>query len=214
MLALILVRKLRPMIIGSLSGWLMLLGMMARPRATSSRTNSGVMSFWMLAPKRLARMLLQQVRLADRLDALVLADRDELHLRRDDAAARVVHLRDVGAGDARDAAAGAARKRTASSCGSCLAARGRTRTTGPASTSVSPRSAIHCARSGARPRAEVDVRVGIGVRAGGVVDRERRVVLAAEHASACAPARSRASARGCRDASLRRGSCASRGSGG
>ena len=51
MLALILTRKLRPMIIGSLSGWLMLLGMMARPRATSSRTNSGVMNFWMLAPK-------------------------------------------------------------------------------------------------------------------------------------------------------------------
>ena len=30
------------MIIGSVSGWLMLAGMMARPRATSSRTNSGV----------------------------------------------------------------------------------------------------------------------------------------------------------------------------
>ena len=35
MLALILTRKLRPMIIGSLSGWLMLFGMMARPRAIS-----------------------------------------------------------------------------------------------------------------------------------------------------------------------------------
>ncbi len=43
MLALIFTRKLRPMIIGSLSGWLMFAGMMARPRATSSRTNSGVM---------------------------------------------------------------------------------------------------------------------------------------------------------------------------
>src|SRR5438270_8399111 len=42
MLALIFTRKLRPMIIGSLSGWLMFAGMMARPRATSSRTNSGV----------------------------------------------------------------------------------------------------------------------------------------------------------------------------
>jgi hypothetical protein len=51
MLALILVRKLRPMIIGSLSGWLMLFGMMARPRATSLRTNSGVISSGMLAPK-------------------------------------------------------------------------------------------------------------------------------------------------------------------
>ena len=35
MLALIFTRKLRPMIIGSDSGWLMLAGMMARPRATS-----------------------------------------------------------------------------------------------------------------------------------------------------------------------------------
>ena len=51
MLALILVRKLRPMIIGSLSGWLMLHGMIARPRATSSRTNSGVMTRGIIAPK-------------------------------------------------------------------------------------------------------------------------------------------------------------------
>src|SRR6201985_1648576 len=43
-LALILVRKLRPMIIGSNSPWLMLQGMMARPRAISLRTNSGVMN--------------------------------------------------------------------------------------------------------------------------------------------------------------------------
>ncbi len=51
MLALIFTRKLRPMIIGSVSGWLMLAGMMARPRATSSRTNSGVISSGMAAPK-------------------------------------------------------------------------------------------------------------------------------------------------------------------
>src|SRR3989442_7037595 len=44
MLALILTRKLRPMIIGSSSGWLMLAGMMARPAATSERTNSGAIS--------------------------------------------------------------------------------------------------------------------------------------------------------------------------
>ena len=41
MLALIFTRKFRPMIIGSDSGWLTLLGMMARPRATSERTCSG-----------------------------------------------------------------------------------------------------------------------------------------------------------------------------
>src|SRR5215213_5144766 len=50
-LALILTRKLRPMIIGSISGWLMLAGMMARPRAISSRTNSGVTWSGMDAPK-------------------------------------------------------------------------------------------------------------------------------------------------------------------
>ena len=50
MLALIFTRKLRPMIIGSISGWLMLAGMMARPRATSSRTNSGVMTSGITAP--------------------------------------------------------------------------------------------------------------------------------------------------------------------
>src|SRR5256885_6084866 len=50
-LALILTRKLRPIAIGSDSGWLMLLGMIARPRATSSRTNSGVTKSGMAAPK-------------------------------------------------------------------------------------------------------------------------------------------------------------------
>jgi hypothetical protein len=51
MLALIFTRKFRPMIIGSVSGWLTLAGMMARPRATSSRTNSGVTWSGMAAPK-------------------------------------------------------------------------------------------------------------------------------------------------------------------
>ena len=40
MFALIFTRKLRPMIIGSSSGWLMLAGMIARPRAISLRTKS------------------------------------------------------------------------------------------------------------------------------------------------------------------------------
>src|SRR3989442_12120907 len=52
MLALIFTRKLRPMIIGSDSGWLMFAGMMARLAATSSRTNSGVMTFGMRWGKR------------------------------------------------------------------------------------------------------------------------------------------------------------------
>ncbi len=50
MLALIFTRKLRPMIIGSLSGWLTFDGMIARPRATSSRTNSGVITEGIAAP--------------------------------------------------------------------------------------------------------------------------------------------------------------------
>src|SRR5207248_8727471 len=51
MLALIFTRKLRPMIIGSSSGWLILAGIIARPRATSDRTNSGVISEGIDAPK-------------------------------------------------------------------------------------------------------------------------------------------------------------------
>ena len=43
MLALTLTANALPMIIGSLSGWLWLAGMIARPRATSSRTNSAGM---------------------------------------------------------------------------------------------------------------------------------------------------------------------------
>src|SRR3970040_1559298 len=45
MLALILTRKLRPMIIGSISGWLMLAGMMARARATLVGAQFGVLAF-------------------------------------------------------------------------------------------------------------------------------------------------------------------------
>src|ERR1051325_5179827 len=50
MLALTLTRKLRPMTIGSDSGWLTFAGMMARPRATSQRTNSGVTNSGSEAP--------------------------------------------------------------------------------------------------------------------------------------------------------------------
>lgn len=52
MLAFIFTKKLRPTIMGSLSGWLILFGMIARPAATSLRTNSGViLLFGVLAPK-------------------------------------------------------------------------------------------------------------------------------------------------------------------
>ena len=110
MLALIFTRKLRPMIIGSDSGWLMLAGMMARPAATSSRTNSGVITRGMRCGKRRKTDGVQSelwspgsaisagpgcwwrrsLRVRHRLgrtfpfEALILADGDELHFRRDD----------------------------------------------------------------------------------------------------------------------------------
>ncbi len=53
MLALIFTRKLRPMIIGSSSRWLRLAGRIARPRAISSSTNSGL-TFSRSATKRIS----------------------------------------------------------------------------------------------------------------------------------------------------------------
>src|SRR3546814_14811605 len=44
MLALILTRHLRPIALGSASGWLLFLGLLARPRAPSSPPTSGVPS--------------------------------------------------------------------------------------------------------------------------------------------------------------------------
>ena len=51
MLALIFTLKLRPMIIGSSSGWFTFTGIIARPAATSERTNSGVTCLGSCAPK-------------------------------------------------------------------------------------------------------------------------------------------------------------------
>ena len=93
-LALILVRKFRPMIIGSHSGWLILAGMMARPRATSLRTNSGVTK----ARNRRAEALpvgeprLRLLGLALAADILAMGDID--HLLGDDAGPRQLELRD------------------------------------------------------------------------------------------------------------------------
>ena len=213
MLALILTRKLRPMIIGSLSGWLMLAGMMARPRATSSRTNSGVISRpGMRGAERLAAVLaadqLGHLRAgraggAQRLEVLlppdVLADRDELHLRRDDAAARVVHLRDVGPG-----------LRAARPALQVEAQLGELRI-------VEPLAAVARGRPGRAPRCRraprstcrATARGPGGCRSGprdrcrGRRCRRRRSAGSSRRRSspACRPARSRASARGCRRAS-------------
>src|SRR3954451_7247747 len=94
MLALILTRKLRPIAIGSDSGWLMLLGMIARPRAISSRTNSGVTWSGIDAPKDCP----SPGRIQCRFAAQVLADRDIFHLGRDDAAPGIGQLGDSGTG--------------------------------------------------------------------------------------------------------------------
>ena len=51
MLALILTSRFRPIAIGSSSPWLMLAGSTARPRAISSRMNSGVTCSGSSAPK-------------------------------------------------------------------------------------------------------------------------------------------------------------------
>ena len=87
----------------------------------------------------------------------VLADGDELHLRRDDAASRVVHLRDVAAKISLSVPPAFARrgcrcrsKRMPSRLGSASRARPYADVR-PASSSVSPRSSIQRARSGASP---------------------------------------------------------------
>ena len=61
MLALIFTRKLRPIIIGSDSGWLMLAGMIARPRATSVANEFGSDFVRDFGAERLAGMLLAQI---------------------------------------------------------------------------------------------------------------------------------------------------------
>ena len=105
MLALIFTRKLRPMIIGSSSAWLMLAGMMARPRAISSRTNSGVMCSGIAAPKLSPSASAALARAERCLAAEVLAMRDVDHLLGDDAGAGEFVLGDGLAGECRAAAA-------------------------------------------------------------------------------------------------------------
>ena len=151
MLALIFTRKLRPMIIGSLSGWLILAGMIARPRATSSRTNSAVTNLGIDAPK-LFPVVVRGLPLAPfsraALAADVLANSDVLHLRSDDAFFRVVHLGNVTTGlGAQNRTPGSFREsfgvRTVLPIAVGIAASGIS--------STSPRALIHSKRSGLSP---------------------------------------------------------------
>src|SRR6218665_1479080 len=172
MLALILTLKLRPMAMGSSSGWLMFAGMMARQRATSARTNSGVMVFGMSAPMALPPVCLGQV-LRHPLALAVLAQRHIFHLLRDDAAPGVVHLRDIGAGLG-------AQRRALQGCG-LGAQSGQARGVGALWAIVARQRSTACvmlhiatagdpapAHAGQAP-AHIDHRLRIGVGAGTVV---------------------------------------------
>ena len=81
------------MIIGSVSGWLMLAGMMARPRAISSRTNSGVIS--------IGNGGAEAVAVGQRAAAQIFARGDEFHFLGDEALARIMKLGDIRPGLAR-----------------------------------------------------------------------------------------------------------------
>ena len=109
----------------------------------------------------------------------VLADGDEFHLRRDDAAARVVHLRHVraGLGAARlalqvEAQLGELRHRQALAA---VAGRRAGERLGVAALFDPAARAAAAGRRGCRSS-----RVRIGVGAGGVVDEDRRILLGAE----------------------------------
>ena len=128
--------------------------------------------------ERLARMLLQQARIADRFQPLVLADGNEFHFRRDDAAPRIVHLGDVRACPctARQAAGGEAH---GSELRVVLAITPERRT--QAFELLGIATFLHPAATQCRqPGGQIDTRVRIGVGAGRVVDRDRCILFAAE----------------------------------
>ena len=159
----------------------MFAGMIARPRATSSRTNSGVIIGGNRRAERLAGMLARH-RCGERgqhgLATQVLADRDELHLRRDDAAARVVHLRD-----------GASRLRAARLAME-VEAQARQGGVAEAGAAVRRRRAVEGRGVGAfldpafaqgrQAAADVDRRGRVAVGSRGVVDDDRGIPLGPE----------------------------------
>ena len=166
MLALILTRKPRPMAIGSTSGWFTLTGRTARPRATSSRTNSGRQP---------------------------LADRDELHLRRHHAGAGV---RQLGHGAARQRAPRAAAGLLEDAVQVAVVVRLEPVVDGLHRTSVvrlgvaALGDPVRAQRGQAQPH--VGAQLGVGVRAGGVVEDDavagRQHHLAHRHAQVGAAA--------------------------
>ena len=166
---------------------------MARPEATSSRTNSGVMTVRMLmrARKRLAGMLVAEIGLGDigeRPDVFAaqsFTKGDVLHLRCDDAALGVVHLGDVAGwvaigGKGAAGIALQARKRVQTPGGLALAgelgvARGEVavipRLNGPAAVRFRIAAFLDPALAQARQAgANIDFYGGVGVGPGGIVD--------------------------------------------
>src|SRR6516225_8598470 len=134
-LALILVRKFLPMIIGSSSAWLILEGMMARPRATSLRTNSGVTKAGTAARKLSLR------------HRLAVEGAQRTMCRRE--IAREVLAADIAVVDGLD----------------------RT----PLVVFDAAALAHPCGARARQPLLDVDRHVGIGIGAGGVVNRNRRL---------------------------------------
>src|SRR4051794_14841109 len=126
MLALILVRKLRPMIIGSDSGWFTLAGMTARPSATSVRTKSAS------SPSRSAMYSISGVTTPARAYASWVTARSPVARR-----GRRAGPSHSASSDRRSVAL------RPSSSG---------RTSRPEYSSVSPRPAIHASRTAGRPR--------------------------------------------------------------
>ena len=112
-----------------------------------------------------------------RFAAEILADRDIFHLGRDDAAAGIVHLADVGAGPgAQHLAADVGEGLDAAASGRGRA--GRYPRAGPraaATSSTSPRPRIQSRRSSGRPAMMSIARLGVGIGAGAVVDAQRRL---------------------------------------
>ena len=152
----------------------MFAGMIARPRATSSRTNSGVISFGRLRAEVHARVLALQ-HLGKLLGTLVFADGDELHLGRDDAAPRVVHLRDVGSGACPARAAMQVETQFGQlGIGKALDAETRA---GP--TEVFGVAALGDPGGAQRleARADIDLHCRVGVRARRVINGQRRIAF-------------------------------------
>ena len=169
------------MIIGSNSGWLMFAGMMARPRATSSRTNS---ESDMLGRKKRRKSCpgCWRTRTSRRFRnelfaALIFAYGDELHFWGNDAETSIVHLRDIYPcfGTARVALQIKTHFRKLRVCES-LSAIGRS-WTGKSFGVIALIDPFLAQRRQTRP--DIDFYFRIGVRSGSVVNINRRIFFRA-----------------------------------